>query len=206
MAINEFDRIAPFYDALKRLVFGDAIRRSVRHGVQEVSEHARVLVLGGGTGEILDDLFARCPDCEVWYVDPSARMIAKARARCRSASVRFIRGTVDDVPANLLFDIILTPFLLDLFSAESLKRLISALRLRLSAGGLWIVADFIDSEKLRHRVLLKMMYWFFRLVANVEARCLADWRSLMEASGLREVRSAVFYDGFIVSTVYQRSR
>ena len=45
-----FDRVAPYYDRLARLVFGGSIRRAQRHFLSQVPAAARVLLVGGAPG------------------------------------------------------------------------------------------------------------------------------------------------------------
>jgi len=203
-SLNDFNRVAPFYDRLKRWVFGDAVRRSEREGLDEIFPSAKVLIVGGGTGEILEALHEIRPDAHVWYVDASSEMIQRARTRNIDQMICFVHGTDDDLPEGLTFDVIITPFFLDLFDADRLLRIISGLLPRLHPYGLWFVADFVDTGKVWHRVLLSAMYRFFRSVARVEARTLPDWQGLLRETGMREVRSRSFYGGFIRSVVYCR--
>ena len=54
MDLNQFDLVAPFYDALSRLVFGDQIVKSQTHFLHQVQKDDQVLILGGGTGQIFE--------------------------------------------------------------------------------------------------------------------------------------------------------
>jgi tRNA (cmo5U34)-methyltransferase len=49
-----FDRLAPFYDSLARLIIGKGIKQSQLHFLNHLrGQNQGVLVLGGGTGWIL---------------------------------------------------------------------------------------------------------------------------------------------------------
>ena len=74
-----FDFIAPFYDLLARLVFGRAISRSQTRFLLEIPSGAKVLILGGGTGWILLDIFRQANPSEVLYLEASSHMLAKAQ-------------------------------------------------------------------------------------------------------------------------------
>ncbi len=56
--MNGFNRIAGVYDFLAKLVFGKHIRRSQEHFLKMVIQQNKVLVLGGGSGWILESINA----------------------------------------------------------------------------------------------------------------------------------------------------
>src|SRR5688572_26928794 len=114
--LNGFNRIARYYDVLKRLVFGNAIRNSEIAFLECLTPGGNVLILGGGSGEILGPLFQVNPGCRVWFVEASSRMISKAVYNLPEASrgnVCFIHGTEGSLPPNVVFDGIITNFFLD---------------------------------------------------------------------------------------------
>ena len=91
-----FDRIAPYYDALKRLVFGNAIHRSQAHFLQRLPQGCRLLIIGGGSGEVLSLLQNVNPLCRIWYVEASSKMLSLASSRVLPEAkhlVNFIHGT-----------------------------------------------------------------------------------------------------------------
>jgi tRNA (cmo5U34)-methyltransferase len=52
-----FDRLAPFYDSLARLIIGKGIKQSQLHFLNHLRDKTKLLVLGGGTGWILPRSF-----------------------------------------------------------------------------------------------------------------------------------------------------
>ena len=52
-APNGFDKIAPFYDSLKRLVFGNALAESQRALLASIKKNGNVLIIGGGPEKYL---------------------------------------------------------------------------------------------------------------------------------------------------------
>src|SRR6187402_1340927 len=77
--MNGFDRLAPVYDKLAGLVFGKAIVDAQLVFLDRVRAGDRILILGGGTGWLLEKLLRKQPVCEVWYVESSSRMIELTR-------------------------------------------------------------------------------------------------------------------------------
>lgn len=201
-----FDRLAPYYDTLARWVFGDDIKRAQTVFLNSIPPSSKVLIIGGGTGWILHEVIGAVRDVTVWYVDVSPVMIRKARQyNFSEESVEFIVGTIDDVPAEKMFDVVITPFYLDLFSEVALLEVIKNIRQRLKPAAHWLVTDFIPSGRVWHRFLLWVMYRFFRVVCGIEARSLPRWQHKLEEAGLVKVKEQRFHRGFICSVMVTES-
>lgn len=205
-ALNGFNRLAPIYDPLKRLVFGDAIYRSAARYLNAIPAGARVLVIGGGTGEVLTALMASDPSCEIWFIEASSEMLRRAQQRVAHlpARVHFIHGTEDDIPDGIRFEAIHMSFFLDVFPDEALPALCGRLASVLHPAGVWLVSDFVDSGSSWHRHLLTVMYSFFRRVSDVGAKSLPRWQEHIEHAGWKESASGMFYADFIKSAVYRK--
>ena len=63
-----FNRLAPRYDALAKLFFGSDLLRATTHFFDSLPPNARVLVVGGGTGNFFEALGRARPDCKVLFV------------------------------------------------------------------------------------------------------------------------------------------
>jgi len=204
--LNGFNRIAWVYDPLKRLVFGSALNRSQMHFISSVRTRTTVLVVGGGTGEILSPLVQENTVRRIFYVEASSEMLALARARVRGrdAGITFIHGTIESLPPGLTFDAIITNFILDLFADAEVARLCEKLESALEDGGIWLVSDFVKDGSWWQRALLRAMYMFFNLTADVQARTLPAWEAHLRHTGVMEVASARYYGGFIKTSVYRK--
>jgi tRNA (cmo5U34)-methyltransferase len=207
--INGFNPVAKYYDLLKRLVFGSAIYASQMKYLQRLPTSGNILILGGGSGEILKPTLELKPRCIIWYVEASSEMLSIAKRRVSAelqSSIHFIHGTEEALPADIAFNGIVTHFFLDLFPKEVLLPLCKELSGKLTENGVWIVADFIDAGRWWQRVLLKAMYSFFVAVCEIDARTLPSWEQQIEAVGLRQGEFSYFYSGFIKSAVYEKKR
>jgi ubiquinone/menaquinone biosynthesis C-methylase UbiE len=198
--INNYDRIASFYDVASRLVFGRAQVRAQTELLAYLSEGSRILIVGGGTGWILDAL---PKGHTITYVENSAQMIALAKKR-QYEGVTFVHIPVEDFVTRDSFDYVLTGFLFDNFSAERAARVFHLLDERLANGGRWFFTDFQYSKggRLWQRLLLGTMYTFFRLVCRVEAKGLVDMAPFFATAGYRRQRATYYYGGFIISALY----
>jgi ubiquinone/menaquinone biosynthesis C-methylase UbiE len=205
-ALDSFDRIAGFYDALARIVFGKHIADSQRHFLDAVNDGSKVLILGGGTGWLLAELLSRKHDCEVWYVEASQRMIALSEEKTGAVkkNVHFIHGTEQSIPPGILFDFVITNFYLDLFSNESLSKVLSKIKMTMKENARWLATDFVYRGKWWQSVLLWIMYRFFRMMSSIEARSLPEWEQLTDEAGLITTQEKMFFGGFIKNAVMSK--
>jgi ubiquinone/menaquinone biosynthesis C-methylase UbiE len=205
--LNRFDWIADRYDALAQFIFGQAINDSQLSFLGDIAPDARILVVGGGTGNMLEPLLTVNGTCEICYVEASARMISIAREKIDPSlmtRVHFLHGTHQTLSAGRKFDVIITNFFLDMYPSERLAEICNGLYPKLKEEGVWFVADFIQTGKFWHQLLLWLMYRFFSLTDSIEAVKLPAWERLLSNTGLSEIKSVLFYKGFIKSAVFQK--
>ncbi|MFD1139744.1 class I SAM-dependent methyltransferase [Larkinella insperata] len=204
---NGFDSIAPFYDALSRLVFGNALRKAQACWLNQIPPGAEILVFGGGSGWLLARLLAVCHPRHVSYIDASAAMITLARQKVDNDSrVDFRTGTELSIQPGDKVDVVITPFVLDLFAEERLKivvlpRLFSSLK----PGGLWLCCDFLEPRWWWQKILLWSEYRFFRAISRIEADHLPNWQHLLETHlPLNPGQMTTFFGGMIGSGYWRK--
>lgn len=201
-----FDWIAPFYDSIARLVFGESIRRCQLEYLDKIPPAANVLILGGGTGWIVEELFKLNPTCRVWYVEASIRMLEKARKTNEAKSpyqLVFLHGTERNLReiAEVPFDAVITNFYFDLFTTTSLSSVLESITCSINPGSKLLVSEFVE-EVWWQRMLLFVMYRFFRWSASIEAARLPQWETELKRHGFAEGAAKTFYGGFIKSALY----
>lgn len=204
-----FDRIAPVYDALKWPLGPGAIDGVARELALTLPAGSRALVLGGGTGRVMTDLLEAGRARAVVYLEPSAAMTARARARARAAgalgSVAFRRGGVETLREGETFELIVTPFVLDLFGPDALVRTMDRLDRALAQGGSWLFTDFaLDRSGPWGRSILAGLYAFFRAACAVEARTLPDFDREFARLGYACTQETRRVGGLILGRVYRR--
>ena len=191
-----FDFLAPFYDGLARFIIGNDIITAQLHFLTSFKHCRRILILGGGSGWLLNYLCTAYPDLEIDYIDVSAKMLGIAKRRVENNKrINFIRGTENNIPDKRYHGVI-TNFYLDMFDENSLKEVMQKIKRSLSDKAIWVVTDFVN-QRATHAIRLWFMYRFFRIMAGIEARHLADWQSEMRRAefGLLEskkFRSCIF--------------
>ncbi|MCE7061326.1 class I SAM-dependent methyltransferase [Dyadobacter sp. CY343] len=206
---NNYDRVAWFYDFLGGIIFQGALMRSQQSLISFIHAPARVLIVGGGTGRILEEIAKLQPGgLTIVYVEISEKMLEKSRKRdCGNNKVTFLLMPIDYYNTEEEFDVVLTPFLFDNFSQERAAQIFRILDKLLVSKGIWLFADFrLENKKpadWRNR-LLKSMYAFFNIFLKIEAKNLPDTASLFKKAGYRQVFLEFHFNRFIYSLVLEK--
>ncbi|WP_299986963.1 class I SAM-dependent methyltransferase [uncultured Pontibacter sp.] len=213
MSNTNFNSIAPVYDGLSRLVFGNALRRAQVAHLSLIPAKAKVLLIGGGSGWLLEQLLRYSPLVKVTYLEASEKMLEMTRRRIGQRTpaalpnITFRLGTEDNLQHGETYDVILTPFLLDLFPDERLVYLMDRLCNALHPQGLWLFSDFWPTQvpaPAWQRLLLRSMYTFFGKVSQVSATRLPDFDRHFARLSLQELEATAFYDGLVQAKVYRK--
>ena len=182
------DNIAIWYDAMARFVFGKSWKRIQSVAISELNAHQQVLILGGGSGAILEQL--NTP--KITYLELSKKMISQAQ-------VRPIKGTIDWVHADFLswqtvqkFDAIYCPFFLDVFPESELNAVIEKVKKSMKSGARLYVLDFQRGNGFQ-RVLTELMVLFFRIFSGLKANRLLNIHSILEQGGFRLEKEELSY-------------
>jgi tRNA (cmo5U34)-methyltransferase len=203
-----FDRVASFYDPLAKLVFGSSLQDAQYWLLPYIPSNSTILIIGGGSGWLLQQVLEHTSPKHIVYLEASEKMLQQAQQQIPAPTiVEFRHGTDADLQPHEQFDIIITPFLLDLFQDERLSQLMQRLYSVLEPGGLWLFADFWPvQQKLPfwQKLLAKSMYLFFGLLSDVQGRQLPDYSRHYNRLGLKEQQWAGFYNGFVQSKVYRK--
>lgn len=208
-----FSRIAPLYDILAKLVFGKSLQKAQLYLLPYIPENSKVLLIGGGSGWLLEQLIFTGKYLDILYVDAAPGMLQLAQKKYSSlkathnCQVEFRLGTELSVLPTEQFDIIVTPFLLDLFPAPRLQQLMQKLATALHPKGLWLFADFWPENQPPvwwQKLLIWGMYTFFGIVSDVQPNALPDYAPHFDRLGLQEIANQSFYAGFVQAKVYTK--
>jgi len=200
-----YNNSAWFYDRLSRMVYGRALINAQVYLLQYVPAGAVVLIAGGGTGWILEELTKIHPTgLQITYVEVAADMMALSKKRkTGSNKVLFINDAVENVNLGAKFDVIITPFLFDNFTEETTGNVFSHLHNLIKPDGVWLNADFQLTNKWWQSLLLRSMFLFFRILCNIEASKLPDVDSQFKLHGYKAVEEMTFFGDFMISRVYK---
>lgn len=205
MAAN-YDNSAWFYDRLSRMVYGKALIQSQVYLLKHIPENSSILIAGGGTGWILEEITKIHPSgLTITYAEISPNMMALSKKRnVGNNKVTFVNEPVEDTKESTVYDVVFTPFLFDNFTEKTLQRVFTHLHNRLKPGGVWLNTDFKPTGKWWHAFLLRSMIVFFRLICRIEAKNLPAIERQFEQHQYNIIDQKTFFGEFILSTAYRK--
>ncbi|MDB5152152.1 MAG: class SAM-dependent methyltransferase [Mucilaginibacter sp.] len=205
MAAN-YNNSAWFYDRLSRVIYGKALIRSQVYLLKFISAAAEILIVGGGTGWILEEIAKVHPSgLKITYVEISANMMALSRKRnTGNNAVIYINKEIENVAIQNGYDVVITPFLFDNFTEQTLQKVFSHIHNSLKPGGLWLNTDFRLTGKWWQALLLRSMFIFFRIICRIEATRLPDIEKRFEQHLYKVISQKSFFGDFILSTAYKK--
>jgi len=207
---NNYDGIARYYDVLSRMVFFRAQLKAQIDQLHHIPANSTILITGGGTGWILEEITKIHPrGLNITYVEISAKMLDLSRKRgVKENKITFIHSPMEEFKGNTTYNVIITAFFLDNFSAESLPPVFLQLNQLIKPGGLWLFSDFYfikKSGKWWQSYLLKAMYLFFKLISKVEAKELINTEHYFAEQHYLPLHTNFYYGKFIKAIVYQKT-
>jgi ubiquinone/menaquinone biosynthesis C-methylase UbiE len=207
MASN-YDNSAWFYDRLSRLVYGKALIRSQVYLFKYIPAEATILIVGGGTGWILEEIAKVYPSgLKITYVEISAKMMALSRKKnAADNEVIYINEAIENVAVQNEYDVVITPFLFDNFTEQTMQKVFPHIHHTLKPGRIWLNTDFRLTGKWWQTLLLRSMILFFRIVCRIEATKLPDIEKYFEQQGYKVIDQRSFFAEFILSTVYKNEQ
>jgi ubiquinone/menaquinone biosynthesis C-methylase UbiE len=207
---NNYDPIANFYDRIHHLFYGQAEISAQVELLDYVRPGDRLLILGGGTGWILEKIGSIFPSgLEITYIESSARMMELAKARNWGQNrVVFVTSGVEAWAGEMEYDCVLTGLFFDNFKEAHAVEIVRQVAPYLKQGGYWLESDFYYPKKrgkLWQAILLQSMYISARLICGVEAKRLPDMDKIFLGEGFRVLYAGFHYQRFIRSVVYRKS-
>ena len=210
-----FDRLAPHYRWMEALFARERLQRCRVALLDAIPPPELVLIYGEGNGRFLAELLRRFPAARVTVVEESGVMIELARTRLRregleSATVTFLQtDALTWEPPPAAFDLVVTCFFLDCFREDQLRSLIPLIA-RAGGGGVrWLVADFQIAasglRRARSRLVVGILYLFFRVMTRLSGRKLVDPAPLLQAQGFTCERCVEMDHGMLYSAVWRRA-
>ena len=163
-----------------------------------------VLIVGGGTGLLLEDL---ANNIEVTYLDSSAVMLEKARERTYSCQVDFVHASILDHTASKKYDVVVFNFVLDLFEPREVLSILQNVGNWLTPQGKLVVSDFFPKERLSfwQKLLLKTVIVFFTITTKHRSSTLPNISKLIEQSDFQIVKSETFFSGMVFASVWKKT-
>lgn len=138
------DALLPTYDVLGRLLGVPSLHRLLLDlaGLSGLSEGARVLEVGCGTGNLTIMAKRLHPDLDVVGVDPDPLALARAVRKARGLSISFDQGYAQSLPyPDASFDRVLSALMLHHLDGEARERMAQEVFRVLRPGGAVYLMD-----------------------------------------------------------------
>ncbi|MFT3992296.1 MAG: class I SAM-dependent methyltransferase [Luteolibacter sp.] len=193
-----FDRIAPFYRWMEMLSAGGKLQRCRTAHLDSVGHPKHILILGEGHGRFLPVCAEKFPEAEITVIDASGRMLEIAKSRTKRQDIEWMHADILrwEAPENT-YDLIVTHFFLDCFTREEMPAVIALLSRAATDEATWLLADFqIASRglaKWRSRVILALLYRFFRIVSALRPQQLVSPEPWLAEHGFH-LKARITYD------------
>ncbi len=206
-----FDPVAKGYRTIERLVYGSMLEEARFSLLERWANARRLLLLGDGDGRCLARVLKIAPGASIVSVDASAAMLRLAASRLTAQERERVEFVCADARTFVLekgdFDGIGTLFFLDCFSDDEVRLLAARLRAALRPGGLLLYADFelagAGLSRLWKRVLIGVMYAFFRVIARLRTTALPNAVNALEAEGFVETERRIWWGGFVRASAFR---
>jgi SAM-dependent methyltransferase len=170
-----FDALAPYYGWMESIVAGGKMHRCRMAFLDQIPRPKSILLLGEGHGRGLVECCRRFADVQITCVDASERMLALARRQLarhhlNASRVVFTHADILNwLPSSKTYDLIAR--IVDLSASDAN----------------WLIVDFQIPPSgwrcIRSRLIIWMLYVFFRMTTRLAARELTKPDSLLEKAG-----------------------
>lgn len=204
-----FDPLAGVYGWLEWLAFGRDLERARFAHLDSITEAHRILVVGDGDGRCLARLLELAPHATIDAIDTSREMLERAAARLSTEArqrVAFAQADVRTFTPAHTYDAVTTMFVIDCLTETEARNVVAKIGAAVKAGGTWLWADFVEPatgwRRVRARLWLRFLYWFFRLTTGLQVRQVPPAEALFEAAGFRAASTVELQHGMIRSIRY----
>ncbi|MDB5128927.1 class I SAM-dependent methyltransferase [Mucilaginibacter sp.] len=202
---GNYDNSASFYDSLSRLVFGRALINAQIYLLPQIPANSNILIIGGGTGWILEEITKFHPSgLRITYVEISAKMMVLSQKRNTGQNkVTYINQAMEQTNLPAGFDVVITPFLFDNFTEETLPGIFNQIHKTLKPAGMWLYTDFQLTGKWWQYTMLKSMLLFFKILCGVESWHLPDVAKQFNGYDYEIAEEKNFFGDFVVTRAYK---
>lgn len=203
---NNYNFIAPYYDFLVHIVFGQSIFHSQLEFLDLLPQKGKLLFIGGGSGKGLEALLKKRPQLKVTYLERSEKMISLSKKRIgNNQNVNFTTAALPNLP-DIHFDVVLTFFFFDIFDQTERKQLFYQLDAKLKVDGQWLISDFSIPKKWNHKIIEKLMFDFLKLTTSIASKHIRDYQKRFRLPNYECENRKSFYNHFIFAAVYRKKR
>ncbi len=203
-----FDRLAPFYRAMEMVTAGGKLQRCRTAFLDEIPVPEKILIAGEGHGRFLPECVRRFPKARIVVVDFSKKMLEIAKRKTRSDRVEYVHADfLELIGPSREFDLIVTHFFLDCFTANELTLVVRKLGAMATPEANWLLADFqiapSGAARLRSRAIVGMLYRFFKITTGLHANQLISPDQEIQKAGFTRHRRKT-HDWYLLKSEWWR--
>jgi tRNA (cmo5U34)-methyltransferase len=212
-----FDHLAYIYDLMLWITSGNIIFKSQSALIKKLPYCSNVLIIGGGTGKFLYSLGASVNTGHITYIDISQKMIRLSEKYIdkhlpgKKNEISFICGSIESIPPDAQYDLIVTNYFLDVFDKEELEYVFNKLYQHFSLNGIWYYTDFsINNKHVKgfrktiYKMIVNCLYTFFRFFCGISATLLLEVNQLFEEKKMIAKEEQFFAGGLVKTAFYVR--
>jgi len=208
--MNNFNKVAPYYDNIAQLVFGKSIRLCQLEFIHLIPANAKILILGGGTGWLLQHIIRNVNHSDVTYIEKSKKAEKKTKSLLtekEKMKVIFVNLPFEEFRNENQYDVVIANFFLDVFSHNQLMDILIKIKDQLKNNGQLLVSDFQINQsfisKLWQKSLSWLMHIFFKITSQLQSNKLQSFSEEIEKKGFVLKEEELFFGKMIFSRVYE---
>ncbi|MEO9966177.1 MAG: methyltransferase [Reichenbachiella sp.] len=204
-----YDYIAWLYDFIASAIFRGSILESQLHHLNLIKPNQKVLIVGGGTGQILSKLDELDIPLVVDFLEPSGQMISRARRcarHCSNITINFHQTRLELFNKSSSYDVIGCFYFLDLYPTSELDQTVSGLYAIINQQGFLLVSDFqLKTGAYWQKTLSRIMHLFFRLTTGLRSKYLKKIEAVILSHNFEKVDGREYFHQFIFSAAYKKN-
>ncbi|MBN3521540.1 class I SAM-dependent methyltransferase [Algoriphagus lutimaris] len=197
---DSYGFIAPFYNRLAKLVFGNQLAVAKRSFISRLGEK-KVLIIGGGDGKDYQNYQENLLG-DYWELSQS--MLVLSKKNLHRSSLNFHLGNFRQ-KENHTFDEIWLHFVLDTMFDSEIMELLDQLKRSLNQEGRIFFVDFFQPTTLKNKMLQFFMISFFRMVAQHKRKNIPEYEELFKRCLWEKEKEQIFLKGWVKAQVWKIS-
>ena len=188
-------------------MFGNSLLAIQLLLIKELPPKGHLLILGGGTGQILPSIYNQSPNLKITFLEASSKMIALAKRQTPTG--QYITFIHSDSLENMKIecDYVYASFFLDLFSPTHIKAIVRTIENHQTHPMTWFIADFDLGPKVKYRLLrefqIKLSILFFTITTNHQQNFLPEVFEFFTKNRYKSLVTLYLKYGFLRAQVFK---
>ena len=197
---DHYSFLAPFYNRLTKLIFGDQLMLAKNHFAENLSKK-KILIIGGGDGLDYQNSQNQLSG-EYWEI--SKAMLSKAKVNLAESSLTFHLNFYQATKGEL-FDEVWLHFVLDTMKDEEIISLLGEIRKSVKSEGRIYLVDFFPPKNSYQRFLNLSMITFFRIVTKHKRATIPAYEKILRKKNWKKNGEKKFLRGWVKAQVWELS-